>query len=105
MLFSSDDQAFPQGEEECEEEIGYQDQGGADGEGAKDKPRGFAAEEPRGWMDSTMASLEDEGDQCITVGQMCPLGRLRSGSKCRGPLWRQWWTLAPVIVLDTEVCA
>ena len=43
----------------------------AGGEGAKDKPRGFAAAEPRGWIDSTMASLGDEGDQCITVGQLC----------------------------------
>ena len=40
MLFSSDDQAVPLGEEECEEEIGCPDQGGAGGEGAKDKPRG-----------------------------------------------------------------
>ena len=23
-------------------------------------------------MDSTMASLRDEGDQCIMVGQLCP---------------------------------
>ena len=23
-------------------------------------------------MDSTMSSLGDEGDQCITVGQLCP---------------------------------
>ena len=72
VLFSSDDQAVPLGEEECEEEIGCPDQGGAGGEGAKDKPRGFAAEEPGGWMDSTMTSLGDEGDQCITVGQLCP---------------------------------
>ena len=42
----------------------------AGGEGAKDKPRGFAAEEPGGWMDSTMAWLGDKGDQCITVGQL-----------------------------------
>ena len=63
MLFSSDDQAVSLGEEECEEEIGCPDQGGAGGEGAKDKPSGFAAEEPGGWMDSTMASLGDEGDQ------------------------------------------
>ena len=42
VLFSSDDQAFPQGEEE----IGYLNQDGAGGEGAKDKSRGFAAEDP-----------------------------------------------------------
>ena len=69
MLFSSDDQAIPQGEEECEE-IGCKDQSGAGGEGTKDKPRGFAAEEPGGWMDSTMASLGDEGDQCFSVGRL-----------------------------------
>ena len=34
---------------------------------------GFAAEEPGGWIDSTMASLVDEGDQCMMVGQLCPL--------------------------------
>ena len=33
----------------------------------KNKPRGFAAEEPVGWMVSTMASLGDEGDQCIPL--------------------------------------
>ena len=63
LFSSSDDQAVALGEEECEEEIGGQGQGGAGGEGAKDKPRGFAAEEPGGWMDSTIASLEDKGDQ------------------------------------------
>ena len=42
VLFSSDDQAVPQGEEE----IGYQNQDGAGGEGAKDKPQGFASEDP-----------------------------------------------------------
>ena len=68
VFFSLDKQAVPQGEEECEEVIGYQDQGGAGGEGTKDKPTGFAAEEPRGWMDSTMASLGDDGDQYIMVG-------------------------------------
>ena len=62
-MFSSDDQDVPLGEEECEEEIGCPGKGGAGGEGAKDKPRGFAAEEPGGWMDSTMTSLENEGDQ------------------------------------------
>ena len=72
VLFSSEDQAVPLGEEECEEEIGCPDQGGAGGEGAKDKPRGFVAEGPGGWMDSTMALLGDEVDQCITVGQLCP---------------------------------
>ena len=66
VLFSSDDQAVPLGEEECEE-IGCQGQGGAGGEGAKDKLRGFIAEEPGGWMDSTMALLGDEVDQCITI--------------------------------------
>ena len=44
VLFSSDDQAVPQGEEE----IGYQNQDGAGGEGAKDKSKGFAAEGPTG---------------------------------------------------------
>ena len=72
VLFSSDDQAVPLGEEECEEEIGCQGQGGASLKGAKDKPEGFAAEEPGGWIDSTMASLGDEGDQSIMVGQLCP---------------------------------
>ena len=43
VLFSSDDQAVPLGEEQCEEEIGCPGQVGAGGEGAKDKPRGFAA--------------------------------------------------------------
>ena len=81
VLFSSDDQAVSLGEEE----IGCPDRGRAGGEGAKDKPRLFAAEEPGGWMDSTMAWLGDEGDQCITVGQMCPLRRLRSGMKCKTP--------------------
>ena len=42
--------------DECEEEIGYQDQDEAFGEGAKNKPRGCTAEEPGGWMDSTIAS-------------------------------------------------
>ena len=51
VLFSSDKQAVPKGEEE----LGYQDQAGASGEGAKDKPRRLAAEESGGWMDSTMA--------------------------------------------------
>ena len=46
VLFSSDDQAVPLGEEEFEEDIGCQGQGGAGLEGAKDKPRGFAAEDP-----------------------------------------------------------
>ena len=32
VLFSSDKQAVPRGEEECEQEIGYQDQGRAGGE-------------------------------------------------------------------------
>ena len=68
MLFSSDDQAVPLGEEECEEAIGCPGQGRAGGEGAKDKLRRFAAEEPGGWMDSTMASLGDGGDQYIMVG-------------------------------------
>ena len=72
LFSSSDDQAVPLGEEECEEAIGCPGQGRAGGEGAKDKPRGFAAEEPGGWMDSTMASLGDEGDQCIMVGRLCP---------------------------------
>ena len=42
VLFSSEDQAVPQGEEE----IGYLGHGGAGGKRAKDKPRGFAAEDP-----------------------------------------------------------
>ena len=68
MLFSSDEQAVPQGKEGNH----HQDQGGAGGEVAKHKPRVFAAEKPGGWMDNTKASLVDEGDQCITVGQLCP---------------------------------
>ena len=72
VLFSSEDQAVPLGEEECEEEIGCHGQGGAGEEGTKDKPRGFAAEEPGGWMDSTMTLLGDEGDQCIMVRRFCP---------------------------------
>ena len=62
VLFSSDDQAAPLGEEECEGEIGCPDQGGPGGEGSKDMPRGFAAE----------ALVGGEEDQCITVGQLCP---------------------------------
>ena len=87
MLFSSDIQVVPQGEEE----IGYQDQGRAGGEVTKHKPRVFAAEKPGGWMDSTMASLVDEGDQCITVGQFCL------------PTAFTVNTIAEVTVLGTEV--
>ena len=36
-------QAFPLGEEECEEEIVCQGQGGAGGEGAKDMPKETSA--------------------------------------------------------------
>ena len=90
MLFSSDEQAVPQGEEECEKEIGYHDQGRAGGEGTKDNPRGSGAEEPEGWMDSTIASLRDKGDQCITVGQ---LRRLQFGSRCMGPPCRHYLTV------------
>ena len=43
VLFSSDDQAVPLGEEECEEEIVCQGQGGAGGEGAKDMPKETSA--------------------------------------------------------------
>ena len=55
VLFSSDDHAVSPGEEEYKEVIGCPDQGGASGEGAKDKPRGFTAEEPGGWMDYGLA--------------------------------------------------
>ena len=104
VLFSSDDQAVPLGGEECEEEIGCPDQGGAGGEGAKDKPRGFAAEEPGGWMDSTMASLGDEGDQCIMVRRSCPPTAFRVHIEVQGtPLEAVVDTGAKVTVPGTEV--
>ena len=93
VLFSSDEQAVPQSEEECEKEIGYHDQGRAAEEGTKDNPRGSAAEEPGGWMDSIIASLGNKGDQCITVGQLSPLRRLKFGSRCRGRPWRHYLTV------------
>ena len=103
VWFSLDDQAVPLGEEECEEEIGCPDQGGAGGEGAKDKPRWFAAEGPGGWMDSTMALL-DEGDQCITVGQLCPPTTFTVRIEVQGtPLEAVVDTGAEVTVLGAKV--
>ena len=91
VLFSSDDQD--------EEVICCQGQCGA-----KDKPRGFAAEEPGGWMDSTMASLGDEGDQCITVGQLCPPTAFTVRIEVQGtPLEAVVDTGAEVSVLGKEV--
>ena len=58
VLFSSDEQAVPQGKKGNH----HQDQGGAGGEVAKHKHRVFAAEKPGGL----------DGQQCITVGQLCP---------------------------------
>ena len=96
--------AVPLGEEECEEAIGCPGQGGAGGEGAKDKPRGFAAEEPGGWMDSTMASLVDEGDQCIMVGHLSPPTAFTVQIELQGtPLEAVVDTGAEVTVPGTEV--
>ena len=104
VLFSSEDQAVPLGEEECEEEIGCQGQGGAGGEGAKNKLSGFAAEEPWGWMNSTMASLGDEGDKCIMVGQLCSPTAFTVQIEMQGtPLEAMVDTGAEVTVPGTEV--
>ena len=93
MLFSLEEEAVPQSEEECEEVIGYQDQGGAGG-GGQGQGQGFAAEKPGSWMDSTMASLGVEGDQCITVGPLCPPTAFTVQIEVQGTHWRKWWTLA-----------
>ena len=94
VLFSSDYQAAPLGEEECEEEIGCPDQGGPGGEGSKDMPRGFAAE----------ALVGGEGDQCIKVGQLCPSTAFTVRIEVQGtPLEAVVDTGAEVTLLGAEV--
>ena len=60
----------PQREEECEEQIGYQDQGGAGGDGAKDKSRGC-------WMRMSSSHLYQKG-----LPLRCWLGRRTVKSGC-----------------------
>ena len=57
-----------------------------------------------GWMVSNMASLGDEGDQCITVGQLCPPTVFTVQIEVQGtPLEAVVNTGAEVTVLGTEV--
>ena len=55
-------------------------------------------------MDSTMASLGDEGDQCITVGQLCSPTAFTVRIEVQGtPLEAVVDTGAEVTVLGMEV--
>ena len=55
-------------------------------------------------MDNTMASLGDKGDQCITVGQVCPPTAFIVQIEVQGtPLKAVADTGAKVTVLGTDV--
>ena len=76
---------MPQGEEEASQLVEREPRTSPGGSLQRNPGAGWTAPWPGLGIKETSAS-EDSCD---------PLGRLLSGSRCKGPPWRQWWTLAP----------